>query len=418
MLVTFIISLFKFATDNDLNPSTIKSVDRFQNIRSKQDPLLGIRALACLNVFFGHWFINAFMPGIISLAYPYNYIVLTLFSCSPWGGVWIFFTLSGYLMGKGFVTRRHNLTRNGIKKFYTHRMRRILPIYFSVIFIVAILMSPQTLDFRNPLMVNEFLEYCLFDLNGLRGTNGVLWSLSTECQFYLLVPFLYLMIAFFFTSTKKLLFFVISLCVGFVSMRYWLLSEGYSWHPKVYMPFLTNIDCFLVGVTTSIIVNNYRKSEFYLKNGMRYGFISVIALQVLLTGWSYPAIVVLKWFNSFMSLAPAVIALGTGVCIFFFETAELKQRSHNPFWKISAFAGAITYCFYVWHWPIIFSIRKLFPPQITLLESVCILPFGFISTLLVAYIFYQFVEKFYDNNKLNINTIEDKTIAHASVLSN
>lgn len=285
----FIILLLNFATEKDFNPSTIKSIDRYHHIRNQQDPLLGIRALACLNVFIGHWFINVFNPTI-SLPSPYNSIVRTLINVSPWGGVWIFFTLSGYLMGKGFVTTRHNLTRSGIKKFYTHRIRRIFPIYFSVVFIVAVLMSPQTLDFRNKVMIKDFLEYCLFDLNALKGTNGVLWSISAECQFYLLVPFLYLIIGSLFATTKRLLFFAVVLCIGFVSLRYRILTGGFSWHEKVYMPLLTNLDCFLVGVITSIIVNNCRKKEIYLRKGMSYGFICIAVLQITLTGCSYPAI--------------------------------------------------------------------------------------------------------------------------------
>jgi peptidoglycan/LPS O-acetylase OafA/YrhL len=399
LIVMFVVLLFRLASDKDFNPSTIKSIDRYDHIRKQQDPLLAVRALACLNVFIGHWFINVFYPAI-SLPSPFNSIVRTLVSVSPWGGVWIFFTLSGYLMGKGFVTTRHTLTKSGIKKFYTHRIRRIFPIYFSVIFIVAVLMNPQTLDFRNHLMIKEFLEYTLFDLNGLRGSNGVLWSISAECQFYLLVPFLYLIIGSFFTTTKKLFLLALILAIGFSSLRYSILTCGLPWYDKVYMPLLSNLDCFLVGVITSIIVNNCRIKDFYLRKGMTYGLISVIALQIILTCWSYPAIVFFPLFNSFMSLAPAVTALITGTCILLFEISELNHKSTSPFWKISAFAGAITYCFYVWHWPIIHSLRKLFGYPMSLTYSIKILPFGFGVTLIVSYFFYKFIEKHYDNSRL------------------
>lgn len=403
LITLFIVLLFKFATDKDFNPSTIKSTDRYHCIRSQQDPLLGIRALACLNVFIGHWFLNAFKPTI-SLAIPYESVVRTLVSFSPWGGVWIFFTLSGYLMGKGFVTTRHNLTRNGIKKFYIHRIRRIFPIYFSVVCIVAVLMSPETLDFRNKMTIIEFLEYCFFDLNALKGTNGALWSISAECQFYLLVPFLYLIISSLFTTNKKLLVFTVSLCIAFVFLRYKILTGGLPWYEKVYMPLLTNLDCFLVGVITSIIVNNCRKNEIYLRKGMSYGFISLAALQIILTCCSYPSIALFSLFNEFMSLAPAVTAVCTGGCIFLFEIGELTHKSKNSFWKITAFAGTLTYCFYVWHWPIIHSLRTLFTDPINLIDSLKILPLGFSVTLFISYFFYIFIEKYYDNNKMKDNS--------------
>ena len=70
-------------------------------------------------------------------------------SFSPWCGVWMFFTLSGYLMGKGFVTGRHSVDREGLKKFYRNRVLRILPIYFISIFLVSVFVNLTYLDLHN-----------------------------------------------------------------------------------------------------------------------------------------------------------------------------------------------------------------------------------------------------------------------------
>ena len=171
----------------------VAPLDDYADERSARDPLLGLRALACLNVFLGHWFMVVFGP-----AAPANtngeYALRTALSFSPWCGVWMFFTLSGYLMGKGFVTGRHSVDREGLKKFYRNRVLRIFPIYFISIFLVAVFVNPTYLDFREPSAIRCLLQAGLFDQQ-TGGTIGALWSVSTEFQFYLLAPMLFLMLS-------------------------------------------------------------------------------------------------------------------------------------------------------------------------------------------------------------------------------
>ena len=77
---------------NDAGSASIKDVKLF-------DPLMGLRALACLIVLVGHYFLVVlpFADGSTSLA------TRSIFRAPPWAGVWIFFTLSGYLRGKGLL---------------------------------------------------------------------------------------------------------------------------------------------------------------------------------------------------------------------------------------------------------------------------------------------------------------------------
>jgi hypothetical protein len=69
------------------------------------DPLMGLRAMACLIVLMGHFFF-IFFPFTSSEASTLSQMSLV---GSPWAGVWLFFALSGYLMGKGFVRGRYRL---------------------------------------------------------------------------------------------------------------------------------------------------------------------------------------------------------------------------------------------------------------------------------------------------------------------
>jgi hypothetical protein len=59
------------------------------------EPLMGLRAMACLMVLMGHFF---------RVVFPFSHEgvpkAAMLLLSPPWAGVWLFFALSGYLMGK------------------------------------------------------------------------------------------------------------------------------------------------------------------------------------------------------------------------------------------------------------------------------------------------------------------------------
>lgn len=152
---------------------------------SRFDSLMGLRALAAVMVLLGHYFALVF-----ALPKPQaglQWILYSLMEGCPYAGVWVFFTLSGYLMGKGFRSR-YQLTEEGIFAFYRNRMLRILPLYVGALFLVGLFTSPGLFLPRNWW---QWIEVCLFDYRGDLPLPpiGALWSVSTEVQFYCLPPF-------------------------------------------------------------------------------------------------------------------------------------------------------------------------------------------------------------------------------------
>jgi peptidoglycan/LPS O-acetylase OafA/YrhL len=117
----------------------------------------------------------------------------------PWGGVDLFFVISGYVVSKGLIAgtwqgRTSNISR--IKRFYRRRSVRILPVAWLGLAVTAIF-----IEFRNP--NNRFvsssdtwhgiLASYVFLANTAPPQRGFglvtqYWSLSLEEQFYLLVP--------------------------------------------------------------------------------------------------------------------------------------------------------------------------------------------------------------------------------------
>lgn len=133
----------------------------FADLRNKRpsageniDALDGLRGIAVLMVIADH--------------------TLGWFSGFGRSGVWIFMTLSGFLLARPFVYQPERaLSLSFWSHFFLRRARRILPVYYSYIIAVFLL--------------NCRFEETLLHLLFLKG-RGHLWVVPQEMLFYLLTP--------------------------------------------------------------------------------------------------------------------------------------------------------------------------------------------------------------------------------------
>jgi len=364
-------------------------------------PLLGLRALACLNVFMGHWFMVVFGPNVPAQT-PGEYALRASLSFSPWCGVWMFFSLSGYLMGKGFVTGRHSTDRNGLLKFYFNRVRRIVPVYLIAIFLVMALVKPELFDLRTEGPRNSLLSSILLD-NAGGGAIGALWSVSTEFQFYLLAPFMFLLL---WPLRDRPRFLIALGCVvlaAFCFTKFAILNSHHElWISYIYTPLIPNLDCFLVGMLTAYFVKYLRQRNLVINAGVQKGILLTVATQILLSLWSFHEMAGYEGFPGsstrlyYLAAAPAVTAALTCGIILIFELSARPFAGLNILWRASAFLGSITYCLYVVHEPVLLSLRKIFPAKLEIADSIMIFPLGFVVAILLASIFYYLIEKRFD----------------------
>lgn len=145
----------------------------------------GLRGLAIIGVLIFHFinFDNVYIGRL------------------PFGqGVNLFFVISGYLITKILLINKENIRQGKssltrvIKSFYLRRSIRIFPIYYLTIFFLLYI------DFQNVYDVWEWLVtyttnfYVSIDSHPYIGSFNHLWSLAVEEQFYLIWPFLILLI--------------------------------------------------------------------------------------------------------------------------------------------------------------------------------------------------------------------------------
>jgi peptidoglycan/LPS O-acetylase OafA/YrhL len=118
---------------------------------------------------------------------------LTAFVTAGHTGVTLFFVLSAFLLSRPFLEegRGGRLVRRG--DFFRRRVLRIMPLYSVAVLIAVILCAgmPDVLwkGLRALFFVSSFAGKSVV-IHALMPYSTVWWSLGTEVQFYLLLPFL------------------------------------------------------------------------------------------------------------------------------------------------------------------------------------------------------------------------------------
>ena len=373
------------------------------------DPLMGLRALAFVMVFMGHYFRIVFP---FTAAGMHRYLLMLLLS-SPWAGVWLFFTLSGFLMGKGFASGRYSLDEKGVRLFFRNRCLRILPIYYAGLFVVSVYRYPAIFFPKNWWMA---IEMGIFDYRGDLPLNpiGALWSVSTEVQFYLLVPFLTFALMKVKRVTGKVFILFPALLIVIESMaRAWIgrhapsdYSVWFNSYTYSYSPLLTNLDLFVAGMS----INYLPPLTPTLASVRRFLGPALVVGAVFI----YCAICFATYFwgrlfgsSPYWATAPILCIVLASVFIYL---AEVRGKIRIPDGVLGAglllveSIGTLTYCLYVFH-PEVLMINGAFLPRIhSFGASLRFLPLVAAELAGVALFFYLAVEKPLNARKLVSDT--------------
>ena len=165
----------------------------------------GLRALAVMSVILFHAQISKVIKG--------GYV-----------GVDIFFVISGYLITSIILKELKSKNSFSFNKFIQRRIRRILPVLFtmkliSIPFALILLPPSRIIEFSKSAFYSlGFLSNLYFYFSGLKyeAIEGLFipllhtWSLSVEEQFYIIFPLI--MILFFKYIQKNNLFFYFLIC--------------------------------------------------------------------------------------------------------------------------------------------------------------------------------------------------------------
>lgn len=386
------------------------------------DALLTLRGLACLAVVIFHCSIPP--KTIIYQNHDLTWLLVT----DGIIAVWVFFALSGYLMGKAFYSHRYQANLSGLKNFYLNRILRICPLYYSSSLILAIFIYPTIFLFSNwgdLIRLSTFtMAFPLPIITNMDWFNPVLWSLSTEVQFYLMVPFIYNLFSPILTNKRKILTAtVLLLIIGFL-LRVW----GFITLP-FHTSLLLNMDIFLCGFFLNAWFNIEKKSphspnltplpKSKITQLFSLEIIAILLLFIFYLVSAYhgyheelwnsrqlrPDLLRGSLFRTAINyyLWPSLTALLTTFFIYAFER-KLVQKKHfpqplslpacqkNP-WRLLEITGILSYGVYIWHLPIIDQVRKIIGSEDTLITFFQKLFITLLLSTILSTVTYYLIEK-------------------------
>jgi peptidoglycan/LPS O-acetylase OafA/YrhL len=367
------------------------------------DPLLTLRAFACVMVLVGHGMGFAFLAPVLKPLVATKNLIWLLTS-SPEAGVWIFFTLSGYLIGKGFYTGRYMPTPASVAHFYRNRILRIVPLYWTILTVFSLIAIPSIFAPHN---LSAFINMLFFNVDGRLPYMpiGALWSISTEMQFYMAAPLIFILIQPFAKYPIGAVMIACGLTACGIAWRFHAVTSGglEAWSRDAYFPLFANLDLFVIGMVTSHQVLRRRATGSPFRTGLAFGAATIALLYVTdtyLRGYGVlvpsPAITMI-----FAVASPTLTAALTGVAIYCFETAP-KYVAGSRFYKVwhpTETVGILTYGAYSLHEPFFLLVKNHAPAPPTILLSLLACLGMILIVFMLAYFSYRLVERPFERLK-------------------
>jgi len=308
-------------------------------------------------------------------------------------GVDVFFVISGFLITSIILSELYKTDKFSIGRFYERRARRLLPALFIVILVSLpfawhLLPPMQLVDFSKSILStlvfssNFYWEYSLQEY----GAESSLlkpflhtWSLSVEEQYYLVFPFVLLMLnRFAKASTITLLFaglvvsllFAENITQNNVSFSFYMLPSRF-WE-------------LLAGA----LLASYQ-FQHSPKNNDSLLYKTMPSLGLLLICGSMIFIGIEFNHPGFITLLPVI---GTILIIWFGNQKELVTRLLSTRTFVSI--GLISYSLYLWHYPI-FSFGRYIDSNPTWHDKTL----WVILTFVFSIVTYFLIEKPFRNSK-------------------
>jgi len=347
-----------------------------------------LRAIAVVAVIFFHYNKNLFPNGYL--------------------GVDVFFVISGFLISN-IIYSNKSLGNFNLLNFFKNRVKRIFPALLSVILFSEVL-AYITLNNEEINAFNENSFWSIIFLSNffLARQNSYfsndselnllvnLWSLSIEEQFYILLPFLIVLI---FNKSKKFQYFIYTFLIilSMLSMTKYFYNS-YSVFGFVFNSFnnylfyspITRFWEFLLGTLTMLLSNSNTRHQ---SNKVSY---------IL---WTFLILILFSTFQFFETIILMIIVNFTVATLLFFNV-ETEKFSSNFIIKFLLKIGTISYSLYLFHQPILAAIKNhnensqnisnLFINLNNLVVALLI----FITIFITSNINFYFIENFFRKEEI------------------
>jgi peptidoglycan/LPS O-acetylase OafA/YrhL len=353
----------------------------------------GIRGTAILIVLIFHWIVLEGGSGI----FPQIIYNLGQFG---WSGVDLFFVLSGFLIGGNLIDVKDS--KNYYKVFYMRRFCRILPLYFVVLVLAAVIYYSSLPPESHKWLFGSILpwqSYLIFVQNfamAIKNSMGskvidATWSLAIEEQFYLTLPFV---VRFFRKEYLPYIFLTGIILAPIIRIGIYLaLGSERSGVANYVLPFC-RMDALFLGALGAWLIRHPRK-EIVLQKFPASGVYCI--LFILSAGFFVLANRQLG-FSSFI-----LISFGYTWIAFFYFSLLWIALTRKASWIAAIFRlrlltlfGTLAYGLYLFHQPILgvmHGIIRHSSPYVTDPFAFLVTSCALVCLLGLAYLSWTYFEK-------------------------
>ena len=245
-------------------------------------------------------------------------------------GVWIFFSLSGFLLSQPFIKNPETtINIKYILNYFIRRIKRILPLFYLTLTFMF-MFSERTFKW--------FYEHIIFIKAEFH-----FWSIRQELLFYLLLPIIILLLKY--NKLKSWIFALILIVTAYIGEEYLIHVWNISKFPGTNEPLY--LSPFIFGIAFSIL---------YLKTNIRFNkYIWIIILSFLLfSNYQFVdfvcILIKIKPFDGSLAWAyPNIYGLLCSILVF----CSLTKSKITDFILGSyllRLIGIVGFSFYIFHW--------------------------------------------------------------------
>lgn len=346
----------------------------------------GLRFFAIFTVILYH--LNTALSGAISFDWKEYYGMEYALELGWWivrldMGVKVFFAISGLVLALPFLKYyMENGKKIDIKTYFIRRLLRLEPPFIISLLIFylfqIILLDVNILEYTQHLLANLFYSHGF--LYGYPSPiNPVTWSLETEAQFYIFIPFF---MYFLFYFNKKYLRFTILISTFILGLylRKYIFTHDLHHFTSSILVYLTN---FVTGISFAWLF--IKKPKFLKRKKILYDLIGLIALFCM--------------FNFYKPQSSYLNNIMFNFSIFVFFISAFKGVLLNWFFKRKLIftIGGMCYTIYLIHFGFFYFLSQkihMLLPEIA--YTFQLIYFGIISFSLLSIVciaFFILIEK-------------------------
>jgi peptidoglycan/LPS O-acetylase OafA/YrhL len=245
----------------------------------------GLRAVACGLVLIAH-----FNPWIENYTSP---VLSPIKAIDPGNiGVMLFFALSSFLLTSVCLSEIERHGRFDLRTFYLRRIFRIWPLYFFMLLLTFLVVSPAmplpqapgaaTTPEQWAWVKNSIGFYAVFLGNWIKHTVseiGILWTICVEEQFYLVLPFALLLVV---HLRQKYIVLVIAVASTTLAI---LLLSGVPGLSSPYYQTTTYISTFVFGGAAAFVVRRKLLRRIWSGPVPLFGLAVLVAILLANSGF-------------------------------------------------------------------------------------------------------------------------------------